>query len=545
MVERAYTQQKSHFYTGFFEGTGIRTILKVACVTLLLLALARGAFALFERVAYEIQGPLTADSPLYLAVGRGILNGLVPYLDLYENKPPGIFLLSSLSLWLTNGATLASIMNSIMIMAFPLLVMWGSWLFLRDTPSRHRLFALLLSALFGTLIALYMAERSGEFQVESFGAFFTMLYILTIADPRASLSNVRLMFASLFLLFAVGMKEPFLLTAAAAALLLHCHHPRMLWRTFVLPLCLAAFAGLILLALLGYAGSYFSIYLPEMLFRHIGVGSSPLSRAWEWTRVFRDLQNYQPLLGIIVILMMGTFLIRALLRRKLSALLLHALCMLVGVYFLVLAVGMGGQFYNHHFAFAVPGYVALFLVCLHEIEGKEIHWLHRTSIFVIALFMILATNNLPSADFAGRIHRTENDEAPAKRAASRIDAVLESCRMSSYLYLGSNGVDAYAYTSHSPLGPNFYQYDYLVNTDRPFFRTTFLENLQKANLIVFRGYAIGDLRDVTDSYIREAFTTDPWGCAQSIASTPGYTFYYRHRKDLPGSRSPVAEIAQN
>ena len=43
--------------------------------------------------------PGTAD----WTIGHGILKGLVPYRDLYETKPPGIFLVSALSYLVTGG----------------------------------------------------------------------------------------------------------------------------------------------------------------------------------------------------------------------------------------------------------------------------------------------------------------------------------------------------------------------------------------------------------------------------------------------------------
>jgi hypothetical protein len=39
-----------------------------------------------------------SDYLLYTVVGRGILNGLTPYIDLFESKPPGMFLLAAVSL---------------------------------------------------------------------------------------------------------------------------------------------------------------------------------------------------------------------------------------------------------------------------------------------------------------------------------------------------------------------------------------------------------------------------------------------------------------
>ena len=49
-------------------------------------------------ITYELSHAYTADAPLYWAVGRGMLNGLTPYSEMYENKPIGVFLLSAISI---------------------------------------------------------------------------------------------------------------------------------------------------------------------------------------------------------------------------------------------------------------------------------------------------------------------------------------------------------------------------------------------------------------------------------------------------------------
>lgn len=43
------------------------------------------------------------DSGYYLYIGQQILQGKIPYLDLWESKPPGIFYINALGLWLGRG----------------------------------------------------------------------------------------------------------------------------------------------------------------------------------------------------------------------------------------------------------------------------------------------------------------------------------------------------------------------------------------------------------------------------------------------------------
>ena len=89
-------------------------------VALLAIIFLKGSYEVFLRLFYEIQGAYTGDSPIYWAMGRGILNGRTPYIDLFETKPPGIFLLSALSIALTGGPMLGTVIQTLIIGAVPI-----------------------------------------------------------------------------------------------------------------------------------------------------------------------------------------------------------------------------------------------------------------------------------------------------------------------------------------------------------------------------------------------------------------------------------------
>ena len=57
-------------------------------------------YVFYNCMLYELHHAYTADAPQYWAIGRGILNGLMPYTNMYENKPLGIFLLSAISFFI-------------------------------------------------------------------------------------------------------------------------------------------------------------------------------------------------------------------------------------------------------------------------------------------------------------------------------------------------------------------------------------------------------------------------------------------------------------
>src|SRR3989338_10892941 len=61
-----------------------------------------------------------ADAYIFMTVGRGILNGLRPYTDLFESKPVGVFLLNALSFRLTGGIFLLHIIVGLGTIALPI-----------------------------------------------------------------------------------------------------------------------------------------------------------------------------------------------------------------------------------------------------------------------------------------------------------------------------------------------------------------------------------------------------------------------------------------
>ncbi len=129
--------------------------------------------AFYSVITYELSHAYTADAPLYWAVGRGMLNGLTPYSEMYENKPIGVFFLSALSFRLTDSTILC---NWISILAIVIIVLVpGINIFSRfknDLLSYGKdnkksciygLFCFLTVLFSSTMLAIYVEERSGAF----------------------------------------------------------------------------------------------------------------------------------------------------------------------------------------------------------------------------------------------------------------------------------------------------------------------------------------------------------------------------------------------
>ena len=105
-----------------------------------------------------------------------MLNGLTPYADLFETKPPGIFLLHALSLKLFGSQFLVKLLQAIVLLGIPVLVVVPSIAFVQGRSNAQRRLISLTSILFGLLLALYTANQAGEGLTESYGTFFVISY---------------------------------------------------------------------------------------------------------------------------------------------------------------------------------------------------------------------------------------------------------------------------------------------------------------------------------------------------------------------------------
>lgn len=494
----------------------------------LILASAYALRHLGARIGYELTAPFTADTTLYWAVGRGILNGYAPYIDLFENKPPGIFLLSALSFLTTGGIGLTTLAQVASLLVIPACMVWMT---VRSpgAASPARLFSGAAAAfVLGALITLYAAERSGEVQVESFGAAFVILYASLLLKPARQWSIRRTCAASLFLLCAIGLKEPFLLSAIAVALIACANRLRDLSRVLLLPLAAACSVGAAAMIFLGFLSGYLRVYLPEMFFNHVP-GAGPLwARGLRWEMLVSDVGSYSPwLLHILIFGIAVAAVIRWERMRCPSSHVASSAAWIVALYLTILAVGMGGHYWNHHFVFAVPTYAVVVALALRAIIGFRSRF--STAVLLLVLITgIVGIHGLRDEAYAARSAMWVRETRIMRTAAAQVDDILDRCGLEQYLFLGGNGSQPYAFTRHTPYGPLFYQYDYLVDGSRPEFRQSFLQNLEDADFAVVSGYGqLADLQDHVRRYMEGAFTAEAWPCARGLGGQEPFTFLFR------------------
>ncbi len=223
-------------------------------------------------VAFELRKPMNLDAYIYITLGRGLLNGLRPYVDLFESKPPGIFLLAAASLWMTGGTFLLRLVETLSLLFLPLSFTLlarrpGPW---NIRPTLRQAATMATAFAFGTLMALRTLEVTGGLQTEIFGLPFAILYVFLLL--RKTFGWREILLAALCLLLSLGMKEPFLLSILAAALLC-LRTPSEFWKRLLLPLLIAFGAGLAFLWATGWLMPYVGLYLPAMTIGRVADGS--------------------------------------------------------------------------------------------------------------------------------------------------------------------------------------------------------------------------------------------------------------------------------
>ncbi|HSQ42348.1 MAG TPA: hypothetical protein VLM37_08730 [Fibrobacteraceae bacterium] len=484
-----------------------------------LVPLALAFMEWFRRIAYELSGPYTWDTPIYWAVGRGIANGIHPWTGLFETKPPGIFLLSALSIKLIGTPQLTHLFQ-----VFALVLLTLAPLFL--IPWRHSRWPMFfLSLWFGLLLSQYVAERSGEVQVESFGAAFSALAVIAFARSRSRRYGwFWSLLASLGLLGACGMKEPFFFSLLGAALLLLRRWRAWFFRWW-LPFAFAIVAGLAFLLVNGWLHDYWTHYLTYMASVHVERSGSPLDRASEFWHTWEDLNNFAWMLGTLIIFLgIVPFLF---LRKRILVLFRssnYGFRLFAALWLASFALGMGGQFYNHHHVFAVPLYLALWALFARLVSSSFYKTVSAVSLVLVGFALACASISLPEIHLSERQKNLEMETQRLRAEALYIDSLLDRCGVRQYQFLGGNGNQVYGWTRHSPQGPFFFQLgDFWEYSG---FLDSMQASVKRSDLVIFQsmdqklGFLVWPL-------LKSEFTKEPWPQVRNLVhpSMPDQVFF--------------------
>lgn len=391
--------------------------------------------------------PISTNTRFYWTVHRAIQNGFESYIDIYEPKPPAIFFLSEE--W--------SMVAGVVVLSLPLFF-GRRWLF-------------------GVLMALYMLFTAQMGETEYFGAFFGTLFVLF---PHWALSTV-------LLFLAVGFKEPLFL------ILLACSIVQKRERRFAASTIVVALAGIIALWLSGMYDGYVHYYLPSM-FGHRIQQFGPI-----WLRGF-FLHKFIVSFWQFSLFMIPAMALLFIQPRK------ELLRMALGLYLVVVAVGLGGDWQEHQFAMAVPFFTAIFLK---ERPAK----LQKILAGLIALSIIFAPFEIA----------TKQKNHTAEKIAASVDALLDACEVDRYLYI-DRSVSWFHLTEHTPL--NYFPYSQIEHLLRyhTIVKNQSIDNLAKAKIVILDGeyepqanIALEkNFGEAFKKILQDSFTKKPWPCAEGF-----------------------------
>ena len=475
-------------------------------------------------------GYLFGDAQIFQTVGRGILNGLKPWSGLFETKPPAVFLLSASSLKIFGNQTLVTVTQAVAILAMPFLVLIPAVEIAKDQQQTVRRFVALGSFLFGTILALYSANQAGFGLAESYGAALAMGYVAVLGS---SLRVGRMSVLGIMMLAAIGFKEPFFFSMLAAAVLLmpSGNFPKTAATDVVLPVAIAAAIGVLALLALGWFQPFFHVYLPHMMGFHIlQQDESIVRRTFDISRTWTNLATYSAFLAVAVALLWISFPCLAWAGSGgRSAKIILTVRWIAASLLTLLAVGIGGDFYGHHFVFAVPLYAALLLAVLRLFIAAP-SGVFRIIATAFLLLLSAASAFSTQISYADMALRWKSEEGDMKKVAELIDHAMDACGYERYLQQIARGGGPYAYTRHSPYGPVFIHYSRFIGASKEY-QSAYISALQNAPLILMNTAEDSNLSPYALQYIGARYSEKAPPCAGADFHQPKpYVLLFRTSK---------------
>lgn len=219
-----------------------------------------GQFIRLARIFLSI--PPVSDAQLYFAMGRAWLNGFHFYRDLFETKPPGVFLLAALAMRLAGGMPLYASFQLVMLALVCPLLGFGVHTRLRSMGLITWI-VIATGLLLGLTIAVKTLSLTAGFEAEGFGLLFAILATVLFAVPALGSRRVIVdVLVGTSLAAAALFKEPFV-ASGFLGILVFVRSRRDGYRVLRI-LAVAGLVGVAILILSGCFAEYVSLYLPEM-----------------------------------------------------------------------------------------------------------------------------------------------------------------------------------------------------------------------------------------------------------------------------------------
>ncbi len=478
------------------------------------LAAAKGMYHLLAQAWFFFGGAYSGDAKYYWTVGRAILNDFTLYTDIFDTKPPAIYLLSAFSFGVFDSSIFGDVLNGMLILSFPILFTVTAHVLYRDRIKT------LFGLLFGIAIALYTGFTAGAWQVELYGAFCGTLYVALLVKPLRH-NVVYIAMLSLCIFCTIGFKEPFFLTLLGCALLLLQTKKRFLHH-FVLPIALVGIAGVLSLVVFDFASGYFGTYLPSNVGHHM-VRSVPVwARGLQVHIVAEYIAKYSYVLVVLL-----AFILYGVAKRG------RWIPIALALYCAFTAGNLRGYPTANHFIAIVPLYSALFFLFIKPKNVKLIS--------VGAALASLTLLSIPLSDgfamYEQKLQKIQQEDFAVANDAAAIDALLDACDVDRYFFVEDRPYMHIA--THSPL--NFFVYIGLESIvwHHPRLVEKQLESLSAARIIIVEGEAYEvqtregekELSVVTQKYLSDHFTFTPWSCAEGIDPPKEYRLMYRKEGD--------------
>ena len=500
-------------------------------IAVILLGILLFLYALYDCLIFEFNHAYNSDSPLYWAVGRGIMNGLVPYSEMYENKPLGIFLLSYVNFLFTDDIFMCNIFSLIAIISIAFLPLLIFRELLKNEKINYINYSIVFLLIFISSIFFmtYSENNSGAFQVEAFGASCSLLYIWSVIFLKNANNKkqiiIRTIISFICIQLVVLMKEPFLLIALGSSILF-IDKIKDFIKCMVIPSFIGGFCYLFMLFIFKVIKPYFSIYLFQMFSTRFGGESSALSRTMNIWYLLVHLSKFNKVLTIILIIFLFFSFLGVIYYSKLSNKLFHLFRLILLVIITSFCVGMGGQYYDHHFIFAVPSYLSLIIygsLVLYKQFDEDFFLKKIFIVFILFLIPILIINS--NREYYGNYSKVYSS---IKKNAIYVDKLLDFYNEDTYQFIGFNGEEAfYGLTKHSPKGPVFAQDKDNFLTDNNWFAISFLRQLQEVNIIIFDQCYTSSVRKELNDILDNDFTIIPPMKFESRPDDFDYIVFYR------------------
>lgn len=180
-----------------------------------------------------------------------------------------------------------------------------------------------------------------------------------------------------------------------------------------------------------------------------------------------------------------------------------------------LAVGIS-TYSGNHFAFAIPIYYALVLLCIRSFCEHPDRWLAWVPVTLLGT--ITAFQYATDANHLAYLHGgMELSYERNRTRVAALDGLMDACGIERY-YSGDN---AFSMTRHSPWGPIPMDMDFL-GADHPL-KKTFSANIASSALIVRRDSAAFPPQADPQNY-----TTEAPACAKGFVPLEGFTVWFRN-----------------